>query len=124
MRKNRAIFLILLGAIIICLASCGNIDDTANANGNEVIYDDFYEDAIEVDDIPSGFVHLPKGGVDLGNGLTWWAFEKLIIFDDAKEDAIYSTRFSNSEFIVKYEGEYYVNEKKLFELIEIAGEAK
>jgi len=67
--------------------------------------------------IPSGFVHLHS---NLRNGLNIMPFETQITFLDADGVGIYQTGFKNSEFIVKYKGEYYVNEERLLELIDVA----
>lgn len=74
-------------------------------------------DANMVLKIPSGFVHLQS---NLKNGLSVMPFETQIAFLDADGVGIYQTGFKNSDFIVKYKGEYYVNEEKLLELIDIA----
>ena len=74
-------------------------------------------DANTVLRIPPGFVHLND---NLNNGMSVMGFETQVAFLDADGVGIYSTSFKNSDFIVKYKGEYYVNEGKLLELIEIA----
>lgn len=74
-------------------------------------------DANMVFKIPSGFVHLQT---NLKNGLTYTGFETQIVFLDADGVGIYQTDFKNSEFIVKYKGEYYVDEEKLLELLDVA----
>jgi len=74
-------------------------------------------DANMVLKIPSGFVNLQS---NLKNGLSVMPFETQIAFLDADGVGIYQTDFKNSDFIVKYKGEYYVNEEKLLELIDIA----
>ena len=70
--------------------------------------------------IPSGFVLLPKGGGDWDNGLHYVAWESQISFFDIDENCIYQTGFKNKDFIVKCDNEYYVDEEKLLELINIA----
>lgn len=67
--------------------------------------------------VPAGFVHLQS---NLKNGLNVMPFETQIAFLDADGVGIYQTGFKNSDFIVKYNGEYYVNEEKLLELVDIA----
>ena len=75
-------------------------------------------DAKLVKEIPSGFVQLPKGG-SWDNGLHYVPWESQIAFLDDDENCIYQTGFNNSDFIVKHKNEYYVNEEKLSELIDI-----
>lgn len=77
-------------------------------------------DAKMVREIPEGFVLLPKEGGGWENGLRYVPWESQISFLDANDNCIYQTDFSNSDFIVKYQNEYYVNEEKLSELIEKA----
>lgn len=74
-------------------------------------------DANMVLKIPSGFVNLQSS---LTNGLSVMPFETQIAFLDADGVSIYQTDFKNSNFIVKYKGEYYVNEEKLLELADVA----
>lgn len=74
-------------------------------------------DANMVLKIPSGFVELQS---NLKNGLSILPFETQIAFLDADEVGIYQTSFKNSDFIVKYKGEYYVNEEKFLEVVEVA----
>jgi len=77
-------------------------------------------DAKVVGEIPSGFIHLPKGGGNWDNGLHYVSWETQISFLDANGACIYQTGFDNSDFIVKYKKEYYINEEKFLELMEIA----
>ena len=77
-------------------------------------------DAKVVRNIPTGFVHLPKGGGDWDNGLHYVSWETQISFLDKDGACIYQTGFNNSDFIVKYKNEYYVDEEKLSEMIDIA----
>ena len=77
------------------------------------------EDAQVVSEIPSGFTRLPEGGLK-GNDLRYVTWESQISFLDADGICIYQTGFHNSDFILKYKDEYYVNEKKYSELVEIA----
>lgn len=75
-------------------------------------------DSKTVKEIPSGFVLLPKDG-SWDNGLHYVPWESQIAFLDDDENCIYQTGFDNSDFIVKYKNEYYANEEKLLELIDI-----
>ena len=102
MKKKKVIVLLLILAVIS--ASLYMISQGRN-------------DAKMVLKIPFGFVHLQD---NLGNGLTVMPFETQISFLDSDGVGIYSTGFKNSDFIVKYKGEYYVNEEKLLELLDIA----
>ena len=77
-------------------------------------------DAKTVHKIPSGFTRLPQGGGDWENGLRYVSWESQISFLTADGNCIYQTSFDNRDFIVKYKNEYYVNEKKLSELVDIA----
>lgn len=67
--------------------------------------------------IPNGFVDLQS---NLKNGLDYFAFESQIVILDADGVGIYQTSFKNRDFIVKYKGDYYVNEEKLLEIAEVA----
>ena len=77
-------------------------------------------DAETVSEIPLGFVRLPERS-DLDNGLRYIPWETQIAFLDSDGNCVYQTGFNNSEFIVKYQDEYYVNEEKLLELINVVG---
>lgn len=76
-------------------------------------------DAKLVKEIPPGFIQLPKGG-SWDNSLHYVPWESQIAFLDDNENCIYQTGFDNSDFIVKYKNEYYVNEEKILELIDVA----
>ena len=71
-----------------------------------------------VREVPDGFVHLQN---NLKNGMRTVGFESRITFMDADGNSFFSTGFGYSDFIVRYNNEYYVNEEKLLELIEVAG---
>jgi hypothetical protein len=71
----------------------------------------------EIQEIPYGFVQL---GYTLRNGLRSLPWESNIVFLDSDDINIYQTGLENSDFIVSYKDEYYVNEEKLLELEKIA----
>lgn len=98
--KKACIIIFLAVLFVLCMTSC---------TGN---------DAKVVREIPQGFVQLPKDGGDWDNGLHYVSWESQISFLDGNETCIYQTGFDNSDFIVQYENEYYVNEAKLLELID------
>ena len=72
----------------------------------------------DVREIPSGFVLLPKGGY-WSDGLYYVIWESQISFLDIYENCIYQTGLDDSGFIVEYKNEYYVNEEKILELLDI-----
>ena len=83
-------------------------------------------DAKVVREVPVGFIRLSseaipsyKGGGDWDNGMRHVSWESVISFLDVDKECIYQTSYSNSGFIVKYNNEYYVNEAKILELIDI-----
>jgi hypothetical protein len=78
------------------------------------------DDAKVVREIPAGFIQLPKGGGNWANGLHYVAWESQISFLDIDEKCVYQTGFNNSDFIVKYKNEYYVNENEFWELVDMA----
>lgn len=103
MNYKKILFLpLLLIFALICLTSCGK------------------DDAQVVKQVSPGFVYLSEEMVILENGLHYVSWETQISFLDSEEICIYQTGFDNSDFIVKYKDEYYVNEKKLLELVDIA----
>lgn len=74
-----------------------------------------------VERIPPGFVKLSTAGdnLDIG-GLHYTIGESQISFFDADEVCIYKTELANDDFIVTYEKNCYVNEKKYSSLVEQA----
>lgn len=101
MNMKKAFTIIFLAVLaVLCMTSC-----TKN-------------DAKVVREIPSGFVQLPKDGGDWDNGLHYVSWESQISFLDGHETCIYQTGFDNSDFIVQYKNEYYVDEAKLLELMD------
>ncbi|MCL2087084.1 MAG: hypothetical protein FWH05_05765 [Oscillospiraceae bacterium] len=79
-----------------------------------------WSDAKIVKEIPIGFVYLPKNGGNWGNGLHYVPWETQISFLDIDDNCIYQTGFDNSDFIVKYGKEYYINEENFLELMAVA----
>ena len=92
--------------------------DSDDTSGDQRIPNSFI-DAEVVPEIPDGFVPLGTGG-NWGDGLRYVSFENQICFYDFDGFVIYGTMYSNQDFIVKYEGRYYINGGKRSELKEIA----
>ena len=107
LKMNVALLILFLFIALLFIPSCVELKDG-----------EF--DAETVREIPLGFVRLPERS-DLDNGLRYIPWETQIAFLDSDGNCIYQTEFNNSKFIVKYQDEYYVNEEKLLELINIAG---
>ena len=116
--------ILVAGLILVC--SCLNDErgKTSLADTTDEV-DEF--DAKTVTEIPAGFILLKEAvaGEDNGDGqpvLRYVAWESQISFyyDDLDNGgvSIYQTGFSNSDFIVKYNNEYYVNEAKISDLID------
>jgi len=116
MNKKKAVFILIPFLLVITIVSVYFIATGVNKIGRGI-------DAKVVNAIPEGFVPLPKDLDSLGNGLRYVPWESQISFLDINDVCIYQTGFSNSNFIVKYNNEYYVNEEKLLELIDIANTA-
>ena len=82
-----------------------------------------FVDAKVVRVVPQGFIHLPKLGGNWDNGMRYVSWESQLWFFDVNGTVIYQTVYSNSDFIVKHKNEYYVNEEKFLELVDIANSA-
>ncbi|WP_155985720.1 hypothetical protein [Paenibacillus gorillae] len=70
--------------------------------------------------VPSGFISLKEAIDDTNGSLRYMPWESQIAFLDADNITIYQTGFDNRGFIVKYKGEYYINEEKYSDLVKIA----
>jgi len=74
--------------------------------------------------LPSGFVDLEE---NLDFGLTLMGFETQIVFflPDGNDigQIIYQTGFSDTDFIVRHKGKYFINEMKLREILALAEHA-
>ena len=68
--------------------------------------------------LPEGFVKLQSSLEE--NNLRLSGFETQIVILNADDIGIYGTGIKNSDFIVRYWGELYVNEEKIKEIAEIA----
>ena len=100
---KKAFFLLLLITIItLCIPSCGRYDIKV------------------VRQVPSGFISLKEACDSTEGALRYVFWETQLSFLDADDKCIYQTNVNNSDFIVKYRGENYINEEKILELIEIA----
>jgi hypothetical protein len=98
-------FCLRIGFIIvlsICLTACGS-DDTKIASK-----------------VPTGFISLNEAINNMKGTLRYVTWESQISFLDADNITIYQTGFENRDFIVEYQGDYYVNEQKYLELVEVA----
>ena len=78
------------------------------------------DDAKVVFKIPNGFVNLREATENTNGVMQYGFFETLFAILDADGNSIYNTVLNNSDFIVKYKGDYYVNEEKYSEMVEIA----
>jgi hypothetical protein len=73
-----------------------------------------------VSKIPEGFVSLTELNNRADSILDYVFWESQISFvDTPARICIYQTYVGNRDFIVKYKGEYYVNEAKYLELIDV-----
>lgn len=79
-------------------------------------------DAKMVSKVPSGFISLNEAIDNMKGTLRYVPWESQISFLDADNMTIYQTGFANRDFIVKYKGEYYINEVKYSEMVEIAND--
>lgn len=117
--KGNAKLLLSISFILVCVFAISYFA----LNGGYYGIDKIGDEVKEVRKIPKGFVSLNKGGDDEENGLSFVLWESQVSVLDADESCIYQTSIGNSNFIVKYNEDLYVNEKKLLELIEIANSA-
>ena len=114
---NKKIFFSLIVAMIVAVLawiSLGTSTFSIYQGPSEWV------DAKVVKKIPPGFIHLEMGGNRQENGLRYVAWESQISFLDADGICIYQTSFANSDFIVKFKNEYYVNEEIFLELMKVA----
>jgi len=102
MNKKNSFLLLIVVLSAMCLVACGR------------------DEVKVVRQVPKGFIYLEKGDNNWKNGLHYVFWETQISFVDAGRICIYQTSVKNSEFIVQYKGDYYVNEEKLSELMDIA----
>ena len=121
MNKKWVLIISILLVIVLALALVYFFRDGGHNMGKVI-------DAKVVKEIPEGFIPLKEaakweGLSDSERGLRYVAWESQISFLDADlcvgGVTIYQTSFNNSAFIVKYNNEYYVNEEKILELINI-----
>ena len=70
--------------------------------------------------VPSGFIALDTAVYELGGILRVLGWSDNIVFMDIEDVNIFQMSFANEEFIVRYRGEFYVNEKRFLEIVEVA----
>ena len=73
-------------------------------------YGQYHKDAQCVYKLPDNFVLLNEVCEDTNGKLTYMLWPHNISFQDADNIGIYTTLYSNSDDIVKYKNEYYINE--------------
>jgi len=74
---------------------------------------------VVVQEVPEGFILLPRVQ-QFENGLSFMAWNAQWSFFDIDRNNIFSTLIVNTDFIIMYEGELYINEEKFLELYEMA----
>ncbi|HNX15146.1 MAG TPA: hypothetical protein PK854_04000 [Oscillospiraceae bacterium] len=105
MKTKKVFLLIILVALFSFLISCGS-------------------DTKEVKEIPKGFIKLSSRGNYPKNSLSYIFEENQVLFYDADGTCIYQSELSKSDFIVKYQDEYYVNEEKYIELFDLVTDSE
>jgi len=116
MKYNKKIFTILILVFIsICFGSC----DWSNEKMTEA-KPSYSNSETEDRKIPEGFVFLGNKGGSWENAERYFIFENRITFLDDEGVGIYSTGFDNKDFIIELNNKYFVNEKMLNELMELA----
>jgi len=101
--KHSCLWIGIIVLISICLTACERNDATVVSKA-----------------VPSGFISLEEAIDNMNGSLSYIAWESQIAFLDADNITIYQTGFEDRHFIVKYKGEYYINEEKYSELVKIA----
>jgi hypothetical protein len=96
MKKTMGFMLLVL---VVVLAACFGFVHGGN-------------DAKIVFDLPPGFVSLDEEMTLSKDALSYVFWESQISFLDTEGTCIYQTSVKNDKFIVKYKGEYYINESE------------
>ncbi|SMC78467.1 hypothetical protein [Papillibacter cinnamivorans] len=105
MNKKRIGIILLIPALVLLLL-CGLMRER--------------NDAKTVFNLPSGFVSLDEEITSSEGALRYVFWESRISFLNADNICIYQTGVKNDDFIVKYNGNYYICEEKYNELLEAA----
>ena len=112
------LFILLLSSLLIsCGRSISKVEHPKGSDAKVKYPEEYYVKEVSV--LPEGFIRLKKE-TELPNGLSYIFWETQLSFLDAEGKGFYSTAIINIDFIVEYENNYYVNEDKLDELIEVA----
>ena len=121
-RKCPICLLVFIALIAIFLGSCeGSNTKMAGEMPDGLIGGD--ENQKIPDGVPAGFIPLGKDDSNWENGLRYVFWETQISFLDADNVCIYQTSVENSDFIIKYGKDYYVNAEKFSEVQDVAATA-
>jgi len=77
---------------------------------------------VVVQEVPAGFILLPIVE-QFENGLSFMTWHTRWFFSDIDGTHIFVTEILDTDFIVRYEGELYINEEKFLEIYAIADSA-
>ena len=77
---------------------------------------------VVVQEVPEGFILLPRVQ-QFENGLSFMPWNMHWSVFDINRSEIFSAEILNTDFIVMYEGELYINEEKFLEIYAIADSA-
>jgi len=105
-KKSNFIVACLAALIALSLISCTN------------------QDAGKANQAPQGFILSSELSAQSGSKLSLSFFDNKIAFMAPGFICIYQTHIEDSDYIIEYEGEYYINEERYLELVEIAALAE
>lgn len=75
------------------------------------------DDAKKVKEMPEGYISLNDAIVCCLDKLKFEFNDGLATVSDENGECLYQTKLSNSDFIVTYKEQYYINEEKFRELL-------
>ena len=106
MNTKKILFISLLSLFIVVIIIATHIISIKYYKN----YGQYYEGGAHVYKIPDKFVSLNEVCEDTNGKLTYTLWPHNISFQDVDNMEIYVTLYTNSDVIVKYKNEYYINE--------------
>ena len=103
------ILIILLAMIFLFMVSCHEMDGADNESDKEMI-----------EDLPLGFVNLDDAAASAEGIMTYSFFEEYFSLVDMDGYSVGGSLVTDSSLIIRLQGQYYVNEGKFLDALEVA----
>ena len=120
-KKKIIILLVVIGVLFLLLILFQYNDAFGEFVDDHIVWPYFYGPP-NVFSLPSGYVLLDEM-IASSEKISYWTFwnREVVVFLDSEVAMVYQIFIRENNFMVKYKGEYYINESKHIELLNTFG---